>query len=283
MEIRIGFKMTVVAPAPTPMIALTYVRPELASLLRNPEALITTPPVPIETYLDSFGNRAARFMLPTGRFTLYYDNIIETSDRPEPECLDAIQHPVESLPAETLQYLLPSRYCESDLMMDLTWSLFGATRPGWERVQAICDWVHNHIEFGYFHARPTMTAFEVYNEAKGVCRDYMHLAVTFCRCMNIPARYATGYLGEIGLPATKVPEDFSAFFEAYLGGAWHAFDPRNNTRRLGRTAMAHGRDAADTALTTSFTPLYLDEFIVWTNEQTRDGNSDHATYGAGGG
>ena len=270
MHIRIGFKMTFVAPSPTPILMLLYVHPEIASGLREAEQVeIQTESgvyVSTEDYLDAFGNHAARILAPTGRFTLRYDNTIVRSEEPEPVFEAARQHPVEELPAETLQFLLPSRYCEVDLLADEAWKLFSTTTPGWSRVQAICDWVHDHIEFGYPHASPTKTAYEVYRDGKGVCRDYNHLALTFCRCLNIPARYATGYLGDIRVPPSNSPEDFSAFFEVFLGGQWHPFDARNNTRRFGRTLMARGRDAADTALTTSYNQMLIEDFVVWTDE-----------------
>ena len=259
-----------VKPAPTPILLLLYVHPDVAGSLLRPERLeVETESgaaVMIEDYIDAFGNRAARIFAPAGRLTLGYDNIVERPDEPEPVCANARQHPVEELPVETLQFLLPSRYCEVDRMADEAWKLFSWTRPGWSRVQAICDWVHDHVEFGYPHARPTKTAYEVYMDGKGVCRDFTHLALTFCRCMNIPARYATGYLGDIRVPRSDSPEDFSAFFEVYLDGRWHSFDARNNTRRIGRTLMARGRDAADTALTTSYNHMLLEEFVVWTDE-----------------
>lgn len=270
MYVRIGFKMTFIVPMPTPILMLLYVHPDIAAALRSPERLeIETEigvEVPIEDYLDAFGNRAARILAPAGRLTLWYDNVIQRPDEPEPVFANARQQAVEELPVETLQFLLPSRYCEVDLLSAEAWKLFGQTQPGWSRVQAICDWVHDHIEFGYAYARPTKTAYEVYSDGKGVCRDYMHLAVTFCRCMNIPARYATGYLGDIRVPRSSSPEDFSAFFEVFLDGRWHPFDARYNARRCGRTVQARGRDAADTALTTSFNQMLLEEFVVRTEE-----------------
>lgn len=270
MRVHIGFKMTFITPSPTPILMLLYVHPEIASELTEPEQIeIETEEgqqLPIEHYLDAFGNHAARILAPTGRLTLRYNNVIERSNEPEPVFADARQHRVEELPVETLQYLLPSRYCEVDLLADEAWRLFSYTIPGWSRVQAICDWVYNHIEFGYPHATPTKTAFEVYRDGKGVCRDFNHLALTFCRCLNIPARYATGYLGEIKVPISGTPEDFSAYFEVFLGGRWHTFDARNNSRRYGRTLMARGRDAADTALTTSYNQMLLEDFVVWTDE-----------------
>jgi transglutaminase-like putative cysteine protease len=176
------------------------------------------------------------------------------------------EHAVEDLPAETLVFLLGSRYCETDRLTEKAWALFGQTPPGWPRVKAICDFVHGHIAFGYQHARATRTALEAFNERMGVCRDYTHLAIAFCRCMNIPARYCTGYLGDIGLPASPDPMDFSAWFEAYLGGRWHTFDPRNNIPRVGRVLIAQGRDAADVPLSNTFGPNVLKSFKVWTDE-----------------
>jgi transglutaminase-like putative cysteine protease len=270
MDIRIGFKMTFVTPGPTPILLLLYVHPEEAGDLHHPQRLeISTQSgreIPLEHYTDSFGNPAARITAPEGQLTLSYDNVITRPDYVEPVFANARQHMVEELPLDTLPYLLPSRYCESDRLGDKAWELFGNVQPGWPRVQAINDWVHNHIEFGYHHARPTMSAYDVFESGKGVCRDYMHLAIAFCRCLNIPARYATGYLGDIRVPVIPGPMDFSAYYEVYLDGRWHPFDARHNQRRFGRTLMARGRDAADTALTTSFNPMYIEEFSVWTDE-----------------
>ena len=173
---------------------------------------------------------------------------------------------MEDLPAETLIFLLSSRYCETDRLSEVAWNLFEKSPPGWARVQAICDFVHRHIAFGYEHARATMTSWEVFNEGKGVCRDYAHLAITFCRCMNIPARYCTGYLGDIGVPPPYGPMDFASWFEAYLGGRWYTFDARNNMPRIGRVLIAQGRDAADVPITHTFGPNTLVSFKVWTDE-----------------
>lgn len=188
------------------------------------------------------------------------------SGLPDVTALSANQHKVEDLPAETLVYLLGSRYCETDRLSDAAWKLFEKTKPGWQRVQAICDFVHHHITFGYEHARSTMTAFEVFTEGKGVCRDFAHLAIAFCRCMNIPARYCTGYLGDIGVPPPYGPMDFAAWFEAYLDGRWYTFDPRNNVPRIGRVLIAEGRDASDVPITLTFGPNTLVSFKVWTDE-----------------
>jgi transglutaminase-like putative cysteine protease len=266
MLIRIGYDIAYEVPVPTPMLLMLYVHPERMKDLRAPERILTQPEVDVENYTDGFGNRCAKIIAPPGLIRLYYDTVIEDSGLPEAVFPGAEQHPVQDLPLDVLTYLLPSRYCEVEKLSDIAWQLFGTTAPGWPRVQAICTWVYNHITFGYEFAREDRTAFEVYQEARGVCRDFMHLALTFCRCLNIPARYATGYLGDIGVPASPAAMDFSAFFQVYLGDRWHAFDARHNERRIGRVAMGYGRDAVDVALTTTFGKHVLRKFQVWTDE-----------------
>jgi transglutaminase-like putative cysteine protease len=266
MFIRIGYDLIFNLPAPCPMTLLLYVHPSRAADLRRPDQVHVEPPLPVEEFLDPFGNRCGRILAPAGRLRLYNDAVIEDSGLPDPVSPDAEQHPVEDLPPETLPYLLASRYCEVDRLGDVAWNLFAATPPGWPRVQAICDWVHNHLHFDYATARPTRTALDAYQEKLAVCRDFMHLAITFCRCLNIPARYTTGYLGDIGVPAAPSPMDFSAWFEVFLGGRWHTFDARHNTQRIGRVVMARGRDAVDVALTTSFGDAPLEQFLVHTDE-----------------
>jgi len=266
MLIRIGYDIAYEVSAPTPMLLMLYVHPERMKDLRAPERLITQPAVDVENYTDNFGNRCAKIVAPPGLIRLYYDNVIEESGLPEPIALNAEQHLVQDLPLEVLPFLLPSRYCEVEKLNEIAWQLFGTTPPGWARVQAVCDWVHEHVTFGYEFAREDRTAWEVFDERRGVCRDFMHLALTFCRCLNIPARYATGYLGDIGVPPSPTAMDFSAFFQAYLGGRWHAFDARHDERRIGRVAMGYGRDAVDVALTTTFGKHVLRKFQVWTDE-----------------
>jgi transglutaminase-like putative cysteine protease len=194
------------------------------------------------------------------------NSVVRDTGRPDPVVSDACHVRVEDLPQEALVFLRASRFCDSDLLLDLAWTLFGASEPGWARVQAICDFTHQHIAFGYEHARVTRTASQAYEEQRGVCRDYAHLAVAFCRALNIPARYCTGYLSDAGTPLPYPPGDFAAWFEAYLGGQWHTFDPRNNVPRIGRILIARGRDAADVAITTTFGPNTLHSFRVWTVE-----------------
>jgi transglutaminase-like putative cysteine protease len=266
MQIRVGFEIVYDCPQPTPMMLALNIHYSLAPRIVRPDHLMTNPAVPVSVYRDSFGNWCSRLIAPAGRITLSTDAIVNDSGEPDPVVPSAQQVPVENLPEEALVFLLGSRYCETDQMLDIAWQLFGNAQTGWARVQAICDFVHNHIEFGYQHARRTRTAFEAYNERQGVCRDYAHLAVTLCRCMNIPARYCTGYLGDIGMPPPYGPMDFAAWFEVYLGGCWYTFDARNNQPRIGRVLMARGRDACDVALSNTFGPNTVASFKVWTDE-----------------
>lgn len=266
MQIRVGFELTYECPQPTPMILMLNVHYSRASDLAIPDHIVTHPACGMTAYRDGFGNWCSRIVAPPGIFRISTDALVNDSGLPDALDYNAPQYAVEDLPAETLVYLLGSRYCETDRLSEMAWAMFGQTQPGWPRVQAICDFVHRHLRFGYAHARATKTALEAYNERTGVCRDYTHLAITLCRCMNIPARYCTGYLGDIGVPAVADAMDFSAWFEAYLGGRWHAFDPRNNIPRIGRILIAQGRDAADVPLTHTFGPNELKTFKVWTDE-----------------
>jgi transglutaminase-like putative cysteine protease len=228
--------------------------------------MLTVPALSTDAYRDGFGNWCTRLVAPAGDLRIWSDALIRDGGAPDSVLPSAEQHPVQMLPADTLVFLLGSRYCETDRLSEIAWSLFSGTPMGWARVQAICDFVHRHITFGYEYANSTKTAWDAYNERRGVCRDYAHLAVALCRCMNIPARYCTGYLGDVGLPPPYAPMDFAAWFEAYLSGQWHTFDPRNNTPRIGRILIARGRDAADVALNTTFGPNVLNGFSVWTEE-----------------
>lgn len=266
MQIRVGYELTYDCPQPTPMVLTLHVHFTRVSDLIVPDHLITRPPVPMTAYRDAFGNWCSRIVAPKGEIRISADAVVNDSGRPDPVVALAQQHPVPELPEETLVFLLGSRYCETDLLSEAAWSLFGNTPTGWGRVQAICDFVHQHIVFGYEHARATKTARDAFNERVGVCRDYTHLAIAFCRCLNIPARYCTGYLSDIGEPPPYAPGDFAAWFEAYLGGQWHTFDPRNNAPRIGRVLIARGRDAADVAISNTFGPNTLKNFKVWTDE-----------------
>ena len=265
MLIRLGFDIQFEIPSPVVMIAVYHVHASRRADLREPDEPRITPPVALQEYEDSFGNVCTRFVAPAGRLQLYNSTLIEDSGEPDPVNLAARQLPVEDLPTEVLRYLLASRYCEVDRLLDVAAQLFSHTEPGWARVQAICDWVQGNVTFGYPFASPTKTALDVYADHKGVCRDFQHLAITFCRCLNIPARYATGYMGDIGVPFVP-PMDFSAWFEVYLGDRWWTFDARNNKPRIGRVLMATGRDAADVAITTSFGTTWLTNFTVVSDE-----------------
>jgi transglutaminase-like putative cysteine protease len=266
MQIRLGYELVYDCPQPTPMVLMLTVHHTRAADLAAPDQLAADPPIAVHGYRDGFGNWCSRIVVPAGRTRLFASGVVNDTGEPDIAAPDAPQHAIEDLPDDALVFLLGSRYCETDRLADIAWSLFGKTPLGWGRVQAICDYVHQHIAFGYEHARTSRTAWEAYCDRTGVCRDYAHLAVAFCRCMNIPARYCTGYLGDIGVPASDAPMDFAGWFEAYLGGAWHTFDARNNIPRIGRVLIARGRDATDVAIATSFGPNTLVSFTVRTEE-----------------
>jgi transglutaminase-like putative cysteine protease len=266
MRIRLGYDIAYQCPQPTPMMLLLRVHPSRANDLESPDIIGVSPDVPVSTYVDGFGNLCSRLTAPPGLLRLTGDAIIADPRMPDEVAFGACQIDARDLPPEQLVYLLGSRYCETDKLSEIAWGLFGNTPLGWARVQAICDFVHNHIRFDYMQARSTKSAWDVYMERTGVCRDFAHLAVAFCRCMNIPARYCTGYLGDIGVPADPAPMDFSAWFEAYLDHRWYTFDARHNHPRIGRVLIGHGRDAADVALSNSFGMTTLASFRVWTDE-----------------
>ncbi|GJE59568.1 transglutaminase-like domain-containing protein [Methylobacterium trifolii] len=266
MRILVGCEMTYEFAHPTPVVAILNVHASRFSDLERPDYLLATPSVPLEGYRDSFGNWCNRMVAPAGRFTLRTDTVVRDYGKGDAAEPGAQETSVQSLPSETLMFLLGSRYCETDRLSDIAWSLFGHLPPGWARVQAICDYVHDRIAFAYEDARATRTAAEVFEERRGVCRDYAHLAITFCRCLNIPTRYCTGYVSDIGLPLPHAPGDFAAWMEVYLSGRWHTFDPRNNSSRIGRILIAYGRDAADVPLTLTFGANTLVDFRVTTEE-----------------
>jgi transglutaminase-like putative cysteine protease len=266
MQLRTGYELIYSFPQPTPIILLVNIHDSRASDIAVPDCLTVEPSIPIRRYRDAFGNRCSRVLAPTGRLRLTADAVIRDSGQPDEIAPDAVQDSVDDLPEDTLVFLLGSRYCETDLLSDPAWQLFGGTPGGYPRVQAICDYVHNHIAFNYQHASATRSAAQAFKERTGVCRDYAHLAVTFCRSMNIPARYCTGYLSDLGTPPPFAVGDFAAWFEVWIGGRWHIFDPRNNVPRKGRILIARGRDAADVAIATTFGPNTLESFRVWTDE-----------------
>lgn len=266
MEIRIGYEIGIRCSADTALTCVLDVHPDRVPDLRSESPFLTSPAVPVSGYVDIYGNRCRRLVAPAGDITMTYGAIITDSGEWDAHSPQADEIPVNDLPAECLVYLLGSRYCETDCLSQYAWDRFGKIPPGWARVQAICDFVHGHIEFGYKFACSTRTAVEACNEKVGVCRDFAHLAITLCRAMNIPARYVNGYLGDIGVPPDPAPMDFSAWFEAYLGGRWFTFDARHNHPRIGRIVVARGRDATDVPLVQSFGQHQLQSFRVIAEE-----------------
>lgn len=265
---RVGYELIYDLPQPTPMLLMLNVHHTRAADIVVADQMVTEPCVPINSYRDSFGNWCTRIRAPQGRVRLSATALLNDCGQPDPIATADNQHPIEELPDEALTFLLGSRYCETDRLATIAWDLFGNAHTGAHRVQAICDFVHRHIRFDYQDARATRTAWEAFQEGRGVCRDYAHLAIAFCRCLNIPARYCTGYLSDIGVQPPYGPMDFAAWFEAYIGGRWHVFDARNNVPRLGRVLMARGRDATDVALSNTFGPNVLSGFTVWADEVT---------------
>ncbi len=265
MLIRYGYEMSLTFPRATAAVCLLSAHEDRSPDFHASETFCTTPEVPTSIYRDMYGNRCRRLTAPQGDLTIKGDSIIVDSGKPDPVKPDARELPVTDLPSDVLVFLLGSRYCETDLLSQTAWDIFGTQTPGWGRVQSICDFVHQHVRFDYAQARATRSAAETFKERVGVCRDMAHLALTFCRCLNIPARYVNGHLGDIGVPPAG-PMDFSAWIEVYLDGEWYAFDPRNNAPRIGRIVVARGRDAADVPLINSFGPHTLKSFRVWTDE-----------------
>ncbi len=265
MRIRCGYEITWDCPVEVPMLLTLSVHTSRQNDLETPDWVRTEPGLDVQKYIDGFGNVCSRLTAPIGRTVISADFIIRDSGKVDDFAPNAPQIAVPDLPEDVLIYLMGSRYCETDRLSGFAWNQFGATEPGWARVQAICDWVNSHIKFDYQQARPTRSAFEAWQERVGVCRDYAHLAVTLCRCMNIPTRYCTGYLGDIGVPLVP-PMDFSAWMEVYLGGRWYTFDPRNNIPRIGRILIARGRDATDVAISNTFGPAILAGFTVISDE-----------------
>lgn len=266
MLIRLGYDIRFEVPVPVPIVALLNVHSSREQDLLEPDELKVEPSLKIDKYTDSFGNYCTRFLAPAGTLRLHNSTLIQDSGNLDVQDFYAREVPVAELPTEVLQFLLASRYCEVDLLSNVASELFGTIPQGYGRVQAICSWVYQKVTFGYSFARSTKTALDVYTERVGVCRDFQHLAITFCRALNIPARYVTGYLGDIGVTLAPSPMDFSAWFEAYLGDRWWTFDARHNQTRIGRVLIATGRDAADVAITTSFGTATLTQFTVIADE-----------------
>ena len=268
MEIRAGYDIAFQCFQQTPVVLMLSIEPARLGDLLSEHRIQFSPNVASSEYVDMFGNTCTRIVAPPGLIEIRNAFLIGDSGLPDVVAPDARQLEVGELPDDVLIYLLGSRYCDTEKLSDLAWSLFAGIAPGWQRVQAICDYAHDRICFGYHHARSDRTASEGHEERIGVCRDFAHLAVTLCRCMNIPARYCTGYLGDIGMPPPYGPMDFAGWFEAYLGGRWYTFDARNNIPRIGRVLIALGRDAADVPITHTFGPNTLVRFSVITEEVT---------------
>ena len=266
IQIRAGYELIYNCPQPTPMALMLNIHHTRAGDLVVPDRMVAKPSVPMTAYRDGFGNWCTRIVAPAGRLHLSASALLNDSGEPDTIPTSEYQHPIQELPTESLVFLLGSRYCETDRLADVAWNLFGQSSTGAQRIYDICDYVHRHITFNYQDARPTRTAWEALQEGRGVCRDYAHLAIAFCRCLNIPARYCTGYLGDIGIPPPYGPMDFAAWFEAYIGGHWHTFGARNNTPRIGRVLIARGRDATDVAISNAFGPNLLEGFTVWTDQ-----------------
>jgi transglutaminase-like putative cysteine protease len=266
MLIRLGYDIQFTMAQPVPIVAMLSVHPSRRHDLQGPDRVAVDQGIEAVEYVDAFGNICTRVVAQPGTLRLTNSVVIQDSGLLDPYAPDAREVPVEELPPDILRFLMASRFCEVDLLSPIAVELFGNAPRGWGRVAAICDWVHRKVTFSYPHARPTRTALDVFTERIGVCRDFQHLAVTFCRCLNIPARYATGYLGDIGVTVPPAPMDFSAWFEAYLDGRWWTFDARHNVARIGRVLIATGMDATDVAITTSFGGARLSHFEVVTDE-----------------
>ncbi len=267
MLIECGFTISYQCPTVTPMLLQLHTHPSRADDLRSPDVITSDPPLPMGAYLDHYGNRVTRVEVPPGIVTFSSNFLVQDSGLPDEIPPDSPLTPVARLPNDVLLFLVSSRYCDSDKLSDFAWSRFNIGDSGYARVRAICDFVHQHIRFSYPEASPTRSASDALREGVGVCRDFAHLAVALCRCMNIPARYATGYLGDIGVPPDPNPMDFSAWFEVFLDGRWWTMDARHNHPRIGRILQGRGRDAADVAISTAFGSAPLVKFEVVTVEK----------------
>jgi transglutaminase-like putative cysteine protease len=271
MLIEAGFDIAFECPAQTPMLLQLSVHPSRDADLLTPDKINCDPILATRSYIDHFGNRVTRVEVPAGFVVFSNRFVIHDSGQPEETPPDVDMTPIADLPDDVLLFLLQSRYCDSDKLADFAWSNFGMILGGRQRVQAICDFVHAKIRFSYPDARPTRSASDSMHEGIGVCRDFAHLAIALCRCMNIPARYCTGYLGDIGVPVDPNPMDFSAWTEVFLDGRWYTIDARHNHPRIGRIVMGRGRDAADVAMSTAFGIAKLARFEVVTQEQVQAG------------
>jgi transglutaminase-like putative cysteine protease len=269
MHVRYGFDIVLDLAQPTTMLTMMDVHSDCRHAIVGETELELSPAIPTATLVDRGGNVIRRFSAEGGSLSLRLEGVFHTPGRKDEVDKSADAWAVSELPPDALPFLRASRYCETDLLSDLAWRQFGNIQNGWSKVQAICDFVHNTLYFNYQNARPTRTAAQALEEGTGVCRDFTHLAMTLCRCLNIPARYCNGYLGDIGVPPDPAPMDFNAWFEAYLGGRWYTFDPRHNIPRIGRILIARGRDAMDVPMLTTYGPHWLNRFAVTTEEITK--------------
>jgi transglutaminase-like putative cysteine protease len=270
MRVRVGCEFGWETQAPVPMFMLVRPRMDAEHIAVYESKWIEPSDIPLHEYHDLFGNICWRFVAPPGLTTVRYDAVVEIPETADPVVPHAALHPVEDLPDEAIVFTLPSRYVESDQLLDEAWTLFGETPQTWARIQAVCDWVHHNIEFRNGSSTPSTTALDIYKQRAGVCRDFALLAVAFCRALNIPARYTFGYLPDIAIEPPDVPMDFHTWFEAYVGGRWYTFDARHNTPRIGRVVIGRGRDAVDCALSTAFGAARLAKFVVWSDEITAE-------------
>jgi transglutaminase-like putative cysteine protease len=266
MQIRYGFDIALELAQPTTILAMMDVHSDFRRCVAAETDLELSPAMAAERFVDGGGNIVTRLSAPAGSVSLRLEGVFVSEGREDEVDVGAEAVAASDFPPDMLPFLWPSRYCETDLLSDFAWANFGAVKGGWARVQAICDFVHQRLRFSYPEARPTRTASEALAEGVGVCRDFTHLAVALCRCLNIPARYCNGYLGDIGVPPDPAPMDFNAWFEAFLGDRWFIFDPRHNRPRIGRILISRGRDAADIPMITTFGPHALTRFVVVTEE-----------------
>lgn len=266
LTLKAGCEFHYYAECPTPSTVQVEVRAHSERHRTLNESWSISPDLPTRQFIDIYGNLNRRFIMPQGQTIIRYNATVEVDPEPDEVHAEAVQLPIEELPAEALHYLFPSRYCLSDLLFETAWDLFSKTAPGWTRVQAICDWIHGAITYDDKQSNTNTTALDVYNQRTGICRDFSHLGISFCRALNIPARYVFGYLPEINVPPSKTPMDFHAWFEVFLGGRWYTCDARHNIPRIGRVIVGYGRDAVDCSMLTTFGPATLKQITVWADE-----------------
>ncbi len=269
MKVRVGCELGYTSQYETPMLMVLRARSESRYHKTLAETRLVEPEGSLETYTDLYDNEIWRTISGPDGLRVRHDVLAEVPPTPDPVLPGLPRTPVAELPGEVMVYTLPSRYCQLELFSDDAWKLFGSIRGGWEQVQAICDWLHENIRY-QIGSTPATSSYEAYRERHGVCRDFAHLGVVFCRALNIPARYVCGYLPDINVPVDPVPMDFHAWFEAFLDGHWRTFDARHNKPRTGRVLIAYGRDAVDTAFSTAYGAAQLTSMEVWADEVADD-------------